>query len=169
MGMQHIIEKGLLHQVHYIHFELLHTYTHELSVQDIAARNILINTSDEKCKIGELGVPKQNINESSTSINFGPVRWMAPESLLQRQFSLASDVWSFGILMWELVNPKAKPYPELETNLQCAAKVISGYTMTPPSLYPRAVQKMIKTIWKKESAQRPLFLDISATIRRSLN
>ena len=59
---------------------------------------------------------------------------MAPESMEKLQFSTASDVWSFGIFMWELFHPKEKrPYPEMK-NTELILKVSAGYTMEPPEV-----------------------------------
>ena len=60
---------------------------------------------------------------------------MAPESIEKMEFSTASDVWSFGIFMWELFHPKEKhPYPEMKKNLELKLKVSTGYTMEPPEV-----------------------------------
>ena len=103
-------------------------------------------------------------NETATSINFGPVRWMAPESLLYQQFSTASDVWSFAILMWEMANPADRPYPEIETNLQCATQVIRGYRMKTPE-YPEDIQRVMTSCWKDDPKERPNFFAISTLLR----
>ena len=63
-----------------------------------------------------------------------PLRWMAPECLEDLQFSTASDVWSFGIFMWELFHPREKhPYPQMK-NSEVKMKVTTGYTMQPPEV-----------------------------------
>ena len=80
----------------------------------MAARNIMVGRN-EICKVGDFGLlrelPKHASIYVSTSTNtLFPVRWMAPESLEDHEFSPATDVWSFGIVLWEMVNPGAKPY-----------------------------------------------------------
>jgi serine/threonine protein kinase len=75
---------------------------------------------DEICKVGDFGLlRKMNRSKKTDTIYYAatkdtpiPIRWMAPESLdvNKKQFSTASDVWSFGVVQWEMMNPKGKPY-----------------------------------------------------------
>ena len=93
--------------------------------QDLAARNILVG-DNELCKVADFGLlrelPKDDsIYHSQTNIPC-PIRWMPPESISDRQFSTASDVWSFGILIWEMFNPGKLPYEKLG-NFECVTKV----------------------------------------------
>ena len=69
-------------------------------------------SQDEICKVGDFGLlrelPKDvDIYVAKTKVAF-PIRWMAPESLMRKEFSPATDVWSFGIVMWEMYKPGAK-------------------------------------------------------------
>ena len=98
------------------------------STQDLAARNILVG-KDEICKVGDFGLLRKlrkatsadlkevYIAQSATPL---PIRWMAPESLDcdVRQFSTASDVWSFAVLQWEMKNIDSIPY-NVSTSLAC--------------------------------------------------
>lgn len=86
---------------------------------------------DEICKVGDFGllreIPKDATPYVSTSENcLFPVRWMAPESLEDREFSPASDVWSFGVILWEMKNPGAKPYGDNLSEFECGLKIIGG-------------------------------------------
>lgn len=92
---------------------------------------------NEICKVGDFGllreIPKDSSIYVSTSANtLFPVRWMAPESLEDREFSPASDVWSFGIVLWELVNPGAKPYGEKFTEFECGMRIMGGHKIGVP-------------------------------------
>ena len=93
--------------------------------QDLAARNILVG-DNETCKVADFGllreIPKDDsIYQMHTNVPC-PVRWMPPESISQRKFSTASDVWSFGVLQWEMFNPKKMPYGSAG-NMEVAMKV----------------------------------------------
>lgn len=94
-------------------------------MQDLAARNILVG-DNETCKVADFGllreIPKDDsIYQMHTNVPC-PVRWMPPESISQRKFSMASDVWSFGVLQWEMFNPKKMPYGSFG-NMEVAMKV----------------------------------------------
>ncbi len=95
--------------------------------QDLAGRNILVS-DNETCKVADFGllreIPKDDsIYQMHTNVPC-PVRWMPPESISQRKFSTASDVWSFGVLQWEMFNPKKMPYGSFG-NMEVAMKVSS--------------------------------------------
>ena len=87
-----------------------HSYVH----CNLAARNILVEEGDS-CKVADFGLAraiKKDINSSEF-----PIKWMAPEAALYNRFTIKSDVWSFGVLMFEIVTKGAEPYPEM-TNKQ---------------------------------------------------
>ena len=95
----------------------------------MAARNILVG-ENETCKVADFGLlrelPKDDsIYQMQTNVPC-PVRWMPPESISQRKFSTASDVWSFGVLQWEMFNPKKTPYSTFG-NMEVAMKVTKKY------------------------------------------
>lgn len=106
--------------VWFVHVDINFTY---ILQQDLAARNVMVS-EDEICKVGDFGLlrelPKDDkIYVAKSQVAF-PIRWMAPESLMRREFSPASDVWSFGILMWEMHNPRKLPYGKNMDNTQVA-------------------------------------------------
>ena len=78
-------------------------------------------------------LPRPPLSSTQSALPL-PLRWMAPECMEDLKFSTASDVWSFGVFMWELFHPKEKhPYPEMK-NMQLKLKVPMGYTMEPPEV-----------------------------------
>ncbi len=94
--------------------------------QDLAARNVLV-TDNETCKVADFGLLRELPKDESfyhmqTNVPC-PVRWMPPESITERNFSTASDVWSFGILIWEMFNPTKNPYTSF-SNIEVATKVM---------------------------------------------
>ncbi len=82
--------------------------------RDLAARNVLIGDGDLVCKVADFGfardVVDSNVYERKSEGRL-PIRWMAPESLYDNCYTDRSDVWSFGVLMWEIVALGATPYP----------------------------------------------------------
>jgi len=81
---------------------------------------------DEVCKVGDFGLLRELPKDEDIYISLGkslaPIRWMAPESLERREFSIASDVWSFGVLMWEMCQPTKLPY-EVKYLVDCNSDV----------------------------------------------
>ena len=88
-----------------------HSYIH----RDLAARSIQVG-DDGVCKVAEFSLARL-IKEDVYTLPVGtmfPVRWTAPEAMLFKQFTIKSDVWSFGILMYEIIMKGAVPYPGME-------------------------------------------------------
>lgn len=139
-------------------------------VQDLAARNILVN-ENELCKVADLGqmveLPKEG--DKSHIVTDGknmPIRWCAPEYLTEKRCSTASDVWSFGILMWEMANPGKLPYENYSNHHELVTKIKAGCTPTIPRMYPKDVQKIMKTCWYREPEKRPNFFYIFMFLNR---
>lgn len=91
----------------WLSFQIIH--------RDLAARNILI-TEEHTCKVADFGFARDVIAShvyERKSEGRLPIRWMAPESLYDNIFSVRSDVWSFGVLIWEVVTLGSTPYPGL--------------------------------------------------------
>ena len=128
--------------------------------QDLAARNVLIG-SGEICKVSDFGLlrplPEDELYYIELVDQMSPIRWMAPESLSDKKFSSASDVWSFGILVWEMFNPQGVPFKEYNT-LQVVVKVSHAMTPCIPGHCPDKIGKMMKSCWSKEPSKRPSFL-----------
>lgn len=81
--------------------------------QDLAARNVLVGDG-EICKVADFGLLRELPEDDAIYVSSSnvpcPIRWMPPEAITKRKFSVASDVWSFGILQWEMMNPGKLPY-----------------------------------------------------------
>ena len=85
-----------------------------------------------------------------------PVRWTAPESIRSHNFTIKSDVWSFGVLLTELVTKGRVPYSGM-TNADVGTKVERGYRMESPAGCPRQVYEIIVQCWSADPADRPTF------------
>ena len=126
-------------------------------------------SKDEICKVGDFGLlrelPKdEKIYVASNKVAL-PVRWMAPESLPpMRQFSTASDIWSFGILMWEMQNPNKIPYEEMD-NMEYAIRAAKEGLQVPiPESFPSTVKKIMKACLITDPTKRPSFLLIASLL-----
>ena len=124
---------------------------------------------NKTCKVSDFGllreVPKDKNVYVSQSKGQSPLRWMAPESITDNIFTPASDVWSYGILQWEMFFPDKTPYHNME-NAQMTAKVSSGYRMAIPRGCPPLVARIMRACWAHDPNDRPTFLLISDLLNR---
>ena len=92
---------------------------------------------------------------------------MAVECLTKQIFSSASDVWSFGVLMWELFNPQVRPYRKMD-NMTVIAAVSAGQRLDIPEKCPQTVGQVMQACWNADSAKRPSFLVIANLLCRCI-
>ena len=119
---------------------------------------------NKTCKVSDFGllreVPRESNIYVSTYHGPSPLRWMSPESIKDKVFSPASDVWSYGILQWEMFNPEKIPYNKMG-DMQVIVKVAEGYRMPVPRGCPGLAAKIMRACWQHEPRNRPSFLLIS--------
>ncbi|KAK9873019.1 hypothetical protein WA026_020752 [Henosepilachna vigintioctopunctata] len=126
---------------------------------DLAARNILL-ADDNVVKICDFGLAKsmyKNDNYKKNSDGPLPVKWMAIESIRDRVFSTQSDVWSFGIVLWEFFSLARTPYPGMEADERLYAKLVEGYRMSAPEFSTKVVYQMMLDCWSTKPMNRPSF------------
>jgi ephrin-B len=128
--------------------------------RDLAARNILV---DKKlvCKVSDFGLSREVEVDSSggTYTTKGgkiPVRWTAPEAITYRKFTSASDVWSYGVVMWEVMSYGERPYWNW-TNQDVIKAVESGYRLPPPMDCLEMVYQLMLDCWQTDRSNRPKF------------
>ncbi|KAJ8931966.1 hypothetical protein NQ314_015075, partial [Rhamnusium bicolor] len=133
---------------------------------DLAARNILL-AEDNVVKICDFGLAK-NMYQTDNYIKKGkgplPVKWMAVESIRDGVFSTQSDVWSFGIVLWEFFSLARSPYPGMDADERFFQKLIEGYRMESPDYAPKEIYKMMTECWELEPLTRPSFAKLTETI-----
>uniref|UniRef100_A0A8C9DA62 Tyrosine-protein kinase n=1 Tax=Panthera leo TaxID=9689 RepID=A0A8C9DA62_PANLE len=126
--------------------------------RDLAARNCLV-TEKNVLKISDFGMSREEadgVYAASGGLRQVPVKWTAPEALNYGRYSSESDVWSFGILLWETFSLGASPYPNL-SNQQTREFVEKGGRLPCPELCPDAVFRLMEQCWAYEPGQRPSF------------
>uniref|UniRef100_A0A665W162 receptor protein-tyrosine kinase n=1 Tax=Echeneis naucrates TaxID=173247 RepID=A0A665W162_ECHNA len=127
--------------------------------RDLAARNILVN-SNLVCKVSDFGLSRvlEDDPEAAYTTRI-PIRWTAPEAITYRKFTTASDVWSYGIVMWEVVSYGERPYWDM--NNQDVIKAIEeGYRLPAPMDCPVVLHQLMLDCWERERAERPTFSQI---------
>jgi ephrin-B len=130
--------------------------------RDIAARNILLD-KDLNCKISDFGMTRYAADDDyyvvASKGTKVPARWTAPEALMYKKYSTSSDVWSYGMLMYEIWSVGHKPF-ENKTVHEVVPIVGSGYCQPPPPGCPRAVYQTMVRCWNPVHNERPTASDI---------
>ncbi|KAM5162208.1 ephrin type-B receptor 2 isoform 1-T1 [Callospermophilus lateralis] len=140
--------------------------------RDLAARNILVN-SNLVCKVSDFGLSRFLEDDTSdptyTSALGGkiPIRWTAPEAIQYRKFTSASDVWSYGIVMWEVMSYGERPYWDM-TNQDVINAIEQDYRLPPPMDCPSALHQLMLDCWQKDRNHRPKFGQIVNTLDKMI-
>ncbi|XP_074428664.1 cytoplasmic tyrosine-protein kinase BMX [Larus michahellis] len=128
--------------------------------RDLAARNCLVD-SNLTVKVSDFGMTRYVLDDlyiSSLGTKF-PVKWSAPEVFHYTKFSSKSDVWAFGILMWEVFTLGKQPY-ELYDNIQVIEKVTQGYRLYRPQLVSDVIYQIMYNCWHELPEKRPAFFQL---------
>uniref|UniRef100_A0A4W6GAM3 receptor protein-tyrosine kinase n=1 Tax=Lates calcarifer TaxID=8187 RepID=A0A4W6GAM3_LATCA len=130
--------------------------------RDLAARNILVN-SNLVCKVSDFGLSRvlEDDPEAAYTTRGGkiPIRWTAPEAIAYRKFTSASDVWSYGIVMWEVMSYGERPYWEM-SNQDVIKAIEESYRLPGPMDCPEALYHLMMDCWQRERSNRPKFDEI---------
>ncbi|KAL6056515.1 Tyrosine-protein kinase abl1 [Balamuthia mandrillaris] len=144
VGLSHLHSEGIIHR-------------------DLASRNLLL-TEEYSIKISDFGLSRlkrdTESEEQTTKSEVGPLKWMAPESISQQTYSHKSDVWSYGVVLWELTNFGEEPYPELSLVQAALAVVDEKMTPTIPSDIPSVLQEIMRACWQYDPKDRPTMEEI---------
>ncbi|TGZ59032.1 hypothetical protein CRM22_009293 [Opisthorchis felineus] len=139
--------------------------------RDLAARNILI---DEKqaCKISDFGLARkigEKLVDDAYTLTGGkvPIRWTAPEAVIYRRFTIASDVWSFGIVSWEVFSYGQRPYWDW-TNQTVISMLERGYRLPCPEACPKEMHCLMLNCWSTETEKRPNFDKLGVYLEKIL-
>jgi len=148
-GMEYLEKKNLVHR-------------------DLAARNILLS-SELTAKVSDFGLARStDVNLEGGLLNGGtqfPVKWTSPEALKKSLFSNKSDVWSFGITLWEMWSFGRVPYPKVPVKV-LMDKILKGYRMDSPDNCHQSVYEVMKTCWEQEPDVRPSFRQLSLRLKQ---
>ncbi|VDM44570.1 unnamed protein product [Toxocara canis] len=145
-GLEYLSQKGFVHR-------------------DVAARNVLVHDKTN-AKIGDFGLCRYIYAESANYKGKGgrlPVKWMSPEAIKHYEFTTKSDVWSFGILMFEIITLGGSPYPGIQPDDMMEHLDANG-RMEKPDNCPDNFYEVMKSCWEQDPSKRPEF----GTIRQRL-
>ncbi|XP_060931282.1 ephrin type-A receptor 2 isoform X1 [Limanda limanda] len=138
--------------------------------RDLAARNILVNNTLE-CKVSDFGLSRvlEDDPEGTYTTSGGkiPIRWTAPEAIAYRKFTSASDVWSFGIVMWEVMAFGERPYWDM-SNHEVMKAINEAFRLPAPMDCPSTVYQLMLQCWLQDRSKRPRFGDIVSLLDKLL-
>uniref|UniRef100_A0A8C1RG10 receptor protein-tyrosine kinase n=1 Tax=Cyprinus carpio TaxID=7962 RepID=A0A8C1RG10_CYPCA len=127
--------------------------------RDLAARNVLL-TQGRVAKICDFGLARDITRDSSYVLRGNaclPVKWMSPESLFACVYTFESDVWSYGILLWEIFSLGNTPYPGIPVGSTYYKMIQDGYRMSEPEFAPIEVYEVMRWCWSADPLKRPTF------------
>lgn len=137
--------------------------------RDLAARNVLV-MSDETLKIADFGLARDIYAHDyyrKTTHGRLPVKWMAPETLSINKYTTASDVWSFGITLWEITTLGETPYSTVRHE-DLPALIKKGYRLSKPTYCPRDLYHLMQHTWQYDPSKRPPFAEIVRIMEKML-
>ncbi|XP_069000968.1 macrophage-stimulating protein receptor-like [Embiotoca jacksoni] len=153
MGMEYLAQKKFVHR-------------------DLAARNCMLDETFT-VKVADFGMARDIYDKEYYSIQDHkraklPVKWMAIESLQTQKFTIKSDVWSYGILMWELLTRGASPYPDVDPyDITCY--LLKGRRLPQPQFCPDTLYSIMLACWDPEPERRPTFHSLVTEVQHILS
>uniref|UniRef100_A0A672T3N4 Focal adhesion kinase 1 n=1 Tax=Sinocyclocheilus grahami TaxID=75366 RepID=A0A672T3N4_SINGR len=137
--------------------------------RDIAARNVLVSSTD--CvKLGDFGLSRYMEDSSYYKASKGklPIKWMAPESINFRRFTSASDVWMFGVCMWEILMFGIKPFQGVKNN-DVIGRIENGERLAMPQNCPPTLYSLMTKCWTYDPSKRPRFTELQTQLSTILD
>ncbi|XP_038062477.1 ALK tyrosine kinase receptor homolog scd-2-like [Patiria miniata] len=138
-GMEHLAQAGVIHR-------------------DLAARNILVGEA-LVAKVSDFGLSRGEDVYTQMSSKRVPLRWLAIESVRLNTYTTKSDVWSFGILLWEIATVGGTPYPTIDSDF-LPGKLLKGYRMAKPSNCDDHSYALMLKCWNEDPNKRPTFTEL---------
>ncbi|XP_062983074.1 vascular endothelial growth factor receptor 1 [Elgaria multicarinata webbii] len=134
--------------------------------RDLAARNVLLSENNV-VKICDFGLAR-DIYKNPDYVRKGdarlPLKWMAPESIFDKIYSTKSDVWSYGVLLWEIFSLGASPYPGVQIDEAFFSKLKEGIRMKAPEFATAEIYHIMLDCWQGDPNERPKFSELVARL-----
>ncbi|KAJ8044531.1 Proto-oncogene tyrosine-protein kinase receptor Ret [Holothuria leucospilota] len=150
MGMEYLSQKGYVHR-------------------DLAARNVLVS-DNKSLKIADFGLTRYIYEERQYVGKKGariPVKWMSIEAIIDGVYTSESDVWSFGVVLYEIITLGGEPYPGI-VNRDLPKMLCSGFRMEQPEQCPDDLYTMMLDTWHESPKQRPSFTKLRLQLEAML-
>ncbi|XP_067031687.1 uncharacterized protein [Acropora muricata] len=141
-GMEYLAGKGFVHR-------------------DLAARNVLVG-ENKIAKVADFGLTRHVYEERVYQAKRNrklPLKWMSIEAIFDQTFTTQSDVWAFGVVLWEIVTLGGTPYPALD-NRELLKLLREGYRMEKPDTCCDELYEMMIECWKESPESRPSFTQL---------
>jgi len=139
-------------------------YLHSRNVihRDLKPSNILL-TGDYRAKVSDFGISITHTGKEELTAETGTYRWMAPEVIRHESYSSNADVYSFGILLWQLVTREVVPFANMSP-IQTAYAVANGHRPKIPKNVPKKLKRIIESCWEEDAQKRPSFTYIAMAL-----
>lgn len=126
--------------------------------RDLACRNVLLSGKgiDVVAKVADFGLSRIIEDFYESQGKKIPVRWTSPEALETLKFNKKCDIWSYGVVLWEIFSRGQVPYPGM-SNQEILEKVPAGYRLPPPLETTETIHQVMTDCWKSEPDERPEF------------
>ncbi|XP_022786878.1 platelet-derived growth factor receptor alpha-like isoform X2 [Stylophora pistillata] len=136
--------------------------------RDLAARNVLLGEG-RTVKIADFGLLRHTYGEiyEAKQKKKLPIKWTAPEALCHGSYTSKSDVWSFGVVLWEMATMGGIPYPGI-SNKELYKLLKTGYRMEKPDMCSDEIYNLILECWKEDPSERPTFRDLIPTLEEMM-
>ncbi|XP_028300112.1 mast/stem cell growth factor receptor kita isoform X3 [Gouania willdenowi] len=139
--------------------------------RDLAARNILL-TEGRVAKICDFGLARDITTDSNYVVKGNarlPVKWMSTESIFECVYTFESDVWSYGILLWEIFSLGNSPYPGVPVDAKFYKLIKEGYRMDAPDFAPCEMYRIMRSCWNADPFARPSFKKVVERFEQELS